>query len=53
MRAMDEAALLADFDALLERMEHGERIAIYGNGRLIAYMLPIESEEKIAPVTEP
>ena len=53
MRAMDEAALLADFDALLEQVEHSERIAIYRNGRLIAYMLPIESDEKIAPVTGP
>jgi antitoxin (DNA-binding transcriptional repressor) of toxin-antitoxin stability system len=42
---MDQFAILADFDGVLDRVERGETIPIERNGRVTARFVPDSSED--------
>jgi antitoxin (DNA-binding transcriptional repressor) of toxin-antitoxin stability system len=50
MREMEEAYILAGFDAVLDQMDRGETIAILRDSRRVAYLVPV-TEQNTAPAS--
>jgi antitoxin (DNA-binding transcriptional repressor) of toxin-antitoxin stability system len=49
MREIEVAYIIADFDAVLDQVERGETIAIFRDGRLIAYFKPEPKQGAVSP----